>query len=155
MNKELAMRIAVNEDHKTLVEFMKRANEIFSANVQDGLKPFSDQEVAFAGFLDHVKATATQREKDLIVVTEGLCRAYSILHIGVQVMGEDPNEHEADCVVTVVDALERLGLPRLLMDGLEQRAILSIARMRDMISPPPSSGSTFVLASSTMKEEGR
>ena len=57
---------------------MKRVNEIASSDGSNE-KVFPQVDIVFATFTDYVKETATQREKDLLIVSEFLTRVWQSL----------------------------------------------------------------------------
>lgn len=120
MTPELAIRLAQCEatEGEPMNVLMRRANAIFMANSTDIQKPFGGSDVAFATFVDYLRETGSQRERDLVLVSEALCRVWKTLHITVQAMGERPSPADEQELNTVAPALQRLGLLHLLTENL-------------------------------------
>lgn len=77
MRAELAIQLAQSDSQdKTLNQVMRRANEIFEASGGSGSQPFPQVDVVFATFVDHLNATGTQRERDLVLASDLLQRVW-------------------------------------------------------------------------------
>ena len=119
MTKELAVQIAQKEvGTKKLSGVMEKANEIFKNNSTDWNIPFAEQDIVFAKFVDYMKESCTQKELDLVLVSDKLTRAWDTLHIDMKLMGKEPTEYQKKDISLTVDALKRLALLELLTKDL-------------------------------------
>lgn len=134
MRKDLAIMLAQQEGNiKNTSELMKRVNEIASSDGSNE-KVFPQVDIVFATFTDYVKETATQREKDLLIVSEFLTRVWQSLHIGVQGLGEKLNEVEKSDLVLLKSSLDNLELTHLLTEGLNNKTLKMVNELTS-ISP--------------------
>ena len=134
MRKDLAIMLAQQEGNiKNTSELMKRVNEIASSDGSNE-KVFPQVDIVFATFTDYVKETATQREKDLLIVSEFLTRVWKSLHIGVQGLGEKLNEAEKSDLVLLKSSLDNLELTHLLTEGLSNKTLKMVNELTS-ISP--------------------
>lgn len=134
MRKDLAIMLAQQEGNiKNTSELMKRVNEIASSDGSNE-KVFPQVDIVFATFTDYVKETATQREKDLLIVSEFLTRVWQSLHIGVQGLGEKLNEVEKSDLVLLKSSLDNLELTHLLTEGLSNKTLKMVNELTS-ISP--------------------
>ena len=119
ISTELSIKLAqsTNPDAEKNV-VMRSANDIFCANNDNWQTPFSQVDIEFATYIDWVKANCSQREIDLIKISEKLTRVWMTLHITMQAMGEHPNDYDQEEIVSLVKSLSRLGLMHLLTDNL-------------------------------------
>jgi hypothetical protein len=130
MTPELAAKLAhLEAEDRPLHLQMQRTDELFQANCPDAMRlPFAKADIVFAAFTDFLREQATQREKDLVVVSELLTRCWKALHISAQTLGEVLSPADAQELEALAPALQRLGLLRLLTDGLTQRWALVVAQ---------------------------
>lgn len=131
MRAELAIQLAQSDTQDmTLNQVMRRANEIFEASGGSGSKPFPQVDVVFATFVDHLNATATQRERDLVLTSDLLQRVWLTWHSPMH-RGETGSPANERDLSLLAPALRRLGLLHLLTDGLapqHQQRIQSVAQ---------------------------
>jgi hypothetical protein len=116
MNKELACRLA---EGNTLYEKCLSANAIFEANSSDWNKPFSKSDLAAIRMTDWM-GTATQRERDIVVVYELLEQCHRELFITAGVLGEELSPTSEKHVKMLCESLRRLGILNFLTDDLRQ-----------------------------------
>lgn len=100
-------------------QMMTAANSIADSNQRS--KPFSEVDIRFAEFVDFMRKNATQREKDLVFISEHLQRVWMKLHIGVQLMQESMSESDNTSAQILMQSLQRLGLEHLLTEGLKPK----------------------------------
>lgn len=131
MNPNLAIDLAQHELPGAPANLvMRKANEIFKANSTDWQTPFSQVDVEFATFMDYLKANCTQREIDLVYVSENLQRGWKILHLSL-VMGEAITSREVEEVKQLSQALKRIGLLHLITDGLAQDLVIWVTQLSE------------------------
>jgi hypothetical protein len=124
MDKELAIKIASQyEDVKNTSDLMKKSNEIYLSNSKDSLTPFSQSEIAFATFVDYVKETCSEKEKDLIVISEFLSKVHKMLHISIQTLNEPVSEFDKESIKVLNKSLSNLKLNHLITDGLNKKTL--------------------------------
>lgn len=104
---------------KYVYDAMRAINEVSVANGGEPLTP--EQDIRFAEFVETI--VQTQREKDLIYVSNFFHKAYVTLFITIQVMNEHPSPASIDEVQKVYQALSRLGHDGLLTKGLSPEII--------------------------------
>lgn len=109
---------------------MRKANEIFKANSDDWKTPFAQVDVEFATFVDYLKANCTQREIDLVYISENLQRVWKILHLSL-VMGEALTSREIEEVKQLSQVLKRIGLLHLITDGLAEDLVIWVAQLAE------------------------
>lgn len=115
---ETALQLASeNPGEKSLHAQMRLANEIHAANSDSWQRPFAPADIAFAMFVDHMRETATQRERDLVLISDRLYSVWTTLHTSAQV-GERLSPAEGLDLGLLAAALKRQGLLHLLTEGL-------------------------------------
>lgn len=120
MSADLAIKLAQHEKSgEPLNVIMRKANEIFKANSNHWNMPFAQVDVEFATFLDFMKKNCTQRELDLVYVSENFSRVWVVLHNNAA-MGEKLTPSDMDGVNGLSKSLKRLGLLSLITDGLQK-----------------------------------
>ena len=123
MRKDLAIMLAQQDESiKNTSDFMKKVNEIASSGGSNETV-FPQVDIVFATFTDYVKETATQREKDLLIVSEFLTKGWQSLHVSVQVLGEKLSEVEKSDLILLKSSLDNLKLTHLLTDGLNNKTL--------------------------------
>jgi hypothetical protein len=124
MTPELAISLA-DIDHKDdpIQVRMKAANDIFKKYSNDWKVPFSQTDIIYAEFTLFVATTGTQREIDLIVVSNTLGKAWSILHITMKTLKDDITPGDEQDLRSIVPALDRLNMLHLLTDGLPKKLV--------------------------------
>lgn len=155
MRAELAIQLAQSETQdKTLNQVMRRANEIFEASGGSGSKPFAQVDVVFATFVDHLKDTGTQRERDLVLVSDLLQRVWLTLHSPLHSGEKCTPANERDLSL-LAPALLRLGLLPLLTEGLEprhQKRLYSKAKALSEADAKPKPASSVELSAAERTE---
>lgn len=122
MAPNLAVLLAQHqaEPGEPLNVLMRRANDIFKANAGSERQPFPTVEVVFATFLDYLRDSCNQRERDLVVVSELLYRVWGTVHGAVQTLGQAPTQTDQEELERLAPALARLGFLHLLTEGLRE-----------------------------------
>lgn len=155
MRAELAIQLAQSEtQYKTLNQVMRRANEIFEASGGSGTQPFPQVDVVFATFVDHLNATATQRERDLVLASDLLQRVWLTWHRPIHQSEKDSPADERDLSL-LAPALLRLGLLHLLTEGLapqHQQRIQSVAQAHNEANAKPEPAKSFELSAAERTE---
>ena len=124
MTKELAIEIAQKEVSSVKIsDVMEKANEIFKRNSTDWSIPFAEKDIVFAKFVDYMKESCTQKELDMVLVSDKLTRAWDTLHIDMKLMGKEPTEYQKKDIDLTVDALKRLELMSLLTKDLPKKLV--------------------------------
>ncbi len=95
-------------------------------------KPFAEVDLRFCEYVDFLREHCTQRERDLVVVSENLCRVWKTWHIGVQTLNESLNEADIKELNLLKNALIRLDLIHLLMDGLTKKTVRKMNTVFEM-----------------------
>ena len=123
MTKELIMTMAVSDNDKenSVNKIMKRANLIAESN--NVMKLFSNSDIIFAEFSDYVKENSTQREKDLLFVSEFLTKVWYTLHVDYQVLKEPLTETNKKDIKSLKSALDNLNLTHLLTNDLNSKTL--------------------------------
>lgn len=121
----LADRIAfaLQGENNSIRDYMISTNQIHQSMCNSELKPFADVDVAFAGFVDMLRNEATQRERDLVYISENFYKAYAYLHQDVQLFKKQLNEHQLSTVHNVYNALKSIDKQTLLTDGLTKKTL--------------------------------
>ncbi len=134
MRKDLAIMLAQQDENiKKTSDLMKRVNEIASSDGSNE-KVFPQVDIVFATFTDYVKENATQREKDLLIISEFLTRVWQSLHVSVQGLGEKLNEVEKSDLILLKSSLDNLELTNLLTDGLNNKTLKMVNELTS-VSP--------------------
>jgi hypothetical protein len=137
MRKDLAIMLAQQDENikntKNTSELMKRVNEIASSDGSNE-KVFPQVDIVFATFTDYIKETATQREKDLLIVSEFLTRVWQSLHVSDQGLGEKLNEVEKSDLILLKSSLDNLELTHLLTDGLSYKTLKMVNELTEKSS---------------------
>ena len=121
MNRELAQHLAVQQcPGLARNKVMRKANEIFKANSDEGVPPFPGADIEFATFVDDLIEKGTAREKDLVYVSDTLREAWHVLHVSMAVLHEKPSPSEEETVIATGSALKRLGMLERLTDNLSK-----------------------------------
>lgn len=101
---------------------MRRANELHEINnPHTTQKPFSPPDIGFTEFMETIRATSTQRELDLVYVSNLYNSAWTTLHVSMAVLNEKCKPQEEEEVKRMYQALCRLDMPHLLTDGLSPK----------------------------------
>ncbi len=121
MKKDTAITVATMEagEDEEMNVTMRRANEIFRQNSNDWNLPFAQVDIEYTTFVDHLMVEGTQRERDLVYVAHFFHGAWKILHIDVLVQNRDVGDRDKEVVIGVHQALSRLGLLFILMNGID------------------------------------
>ena len=124
MKKELAIELANKQmDGATISEIMEKANEIFKSNSTDWNAPFAPVDIVFAKFVDYMKTNCSQKELDLVVISEKLNSTWTILHVDMKIMRKEPNEYQKESIYLTVAALKRLDLMNLITKDLPNKIV--------------------------------
>lgn len=102
---------------------MEKANEIFKNNSNDWNTPFAEKDIVFAKFVDYMKKECSQRELDLVVISEKLSRSWEILHVDMKLMNKKPNQYQEEEIIMTMQSLKRLGLDSLLTKNLPKKLV--------------------------------
>ena len=101
------------------VEVMKHANKNAVSNgVSADRLPFDTVDIGFAEFINEINMNKNQREIDIAYVTNFYHSAWKSLHITMAVLKETLNEQRKIECLTVYDAMTRLKMSHLLIEGL-------------------------------------
>lgn len=124
MTKDLAIQIAHKETSSSKIsDVMEKANEIFKSNSTDWNIPFAQKDIVFAKFVDYMKESCTQKEIDLVLVSDKLPRAWETLHIDMKLMNKEPTDYQKKDIALTVAALKRLELMNLLTQDLPNKIV--------------------------------
>ena len=104
-------------------EKMQRINELCNLNHPNEQKPFAQVDVQFTGILDLLSSSGTQREKDLVYVSQFFHQSWQTLHQSMMVLKEMPSPQEVDVIRKTAQALRRLELEHLLAEGLPKKYV--------------------------------
>ena len=130
MSPELCIAIASAEGSMPQHVLMQKANAVYVANNGDvGRAPFAPVDIVFATFVDHLLANATQRERDLVFISENLQRCWTMLHVSVQVLKQDITPGAEASIAALVYALQRQEMQNLMLDGLRSKAANVLRRV--------------------------
>ncbi len=83
--------------------------------------PFSQVDINYAELLYHIKVNGTQREMDLVYVSNLFHEVWSELHVSLAVLKENVSESRENNIRKLYDALKRLYMTHLLTDGLPKK----------------------------------
>lgn len=127
MDAGLAYQIAADrEPQAPHHRLMTLANEIYLNHCADWSAPFAKETILFSEFTDFLRTQGTQRERDLVVVSEFFTCIWKHLHIEIMVNGAPMSETQLDDVAMVSQALKRLDLLHLLTNDLRQDLLVLV-----------------------------
>ena len=109
MEKELALKLAMTQNPDApMSTLMEQANLIMDINGANK-SAFLKQDIVQVKLVEFLR-TCTQREQDLVICQEFLCKCWGLLHIKVQVLKEKLTPAEESDLKCLVPALYRLNL---------------------------------------------
>lgn len=115
---EIALELAESfEQPTTMSETMEQANfyyEQLRPNNWD--KPFLTKDIQFVKFFELMNMS--NREQDLLYVATFLQPAFVTLHVTIMAMGEQPSPNAMNELMKTYLALQRLGAPHILLNGM-------------------------------------
>ena len=105
---------------------MELTNQYYKQNNPNSWdQPFADKDVQFTKLFDIVELT--QREKDIMYVSNFFHSSYTILHVKILTLGDEPTETDIYELKRTFSALTRLGcLDVLLNDKITEYEFLSL-----------------------------
>lgn len=121
ISRQLALQLIPKDPSLKIWEIMDLTNDVLNSNNADILELFPEEDIRFTKFTEQV--IQTQRERDLIYVSNFFTQAYRILFIDILVLKKEPNGHDSSIIFSVHAALERLGSPELLTAGLSDKIV--------------------------------
>ena len=104
---------------ESALDVMFAANEFCETNGQQPV--FAPVEIQFQTFLDRVELT--QRERDLLYVSNFFCYVFQTLHFDIAIAGKTPSPHDANLIKQTYASLVRLGQERTLTDNIRKPLI--------------------------------
>jgi hypothetical protein len=112
---------------------LRKVNECMLVNGADTMTlPFAEVDIRYCEFMDFLKVHATQREKDMVIVSERFYRGWKALHITAQTLGEPLTPGDTQDLEMLVPSLQRLDLLHLLNDGLKPKWRKLVQKMGDL-----------------------
>ena len=100
---------------KTASEHMEYSNWYYKQiNKHDWHIPFQDKDIQFVKLFEHLECT--ERERDIVFLSQFFHPAYTTLHVTMLGLGETPSPGSIDELVRVYETLVRLGASRLLLN---------------------------------------
>jgi hypothetical protein len=95
---------------------MELTNQYYKQNNPNSWdQPFADKDVQFTKLFDIVELT--QREKDIMYVSNFFHSSYTILHVKILTLGDEPTETDIYELKRTFSALTRLGCLDVLLNG--------------------------------------
>lgn len=125
MKREIAVSIATYQIPSTETTkpyiFFRLVNEILEANNADLSEFYPEEDIRYSEFLEEV--LSSQREIDIVLVSNFFYRVYRLLHIDIKTLNLKPNPYDSEQIKNVYNALDRLGKKHLLTNGLKKSII--------------------------------
>ena len=106
--------------HKKM-DAINQLMEINGARVTE--LPFATVDIRFAEFINFLNMDCTERERDLVIISENLCRVWKTLHLSVQTMKEKLTPQDNKEIRLLAPALKRLNLEHLITKGLNKKTL--------------------------------
>lgn len=130
--RNIAIKLAHSElPGKPINEVMRKANEIFKVNSDHWQIPFAQVDVEFATFVDYIRENCTQKEKDLVYVSEVFSRCWKTPHISIQTLNESTSDKDVIELNAMSKALKRLNLLHLMTNGLREDLVEFFVNMAE------------------------
>ena len=101
---------------------MREANYIADMRGQI-TKPFAEQDIRFGGFVQYLRDSCSQRERDLVYFSENFFRVYSLLHIEAKTLKEQLSEMSLELIKSFSQCAYRLGFQDLILEGLPPKLV--------------------------------
>ena len=100
---------------KSASEHMEYSNWYYKQiNKHDWHIPFPDKDIQFVKLFEQLNCS--ERERDIVYVSQFFPAAYNTLHVTILRLGETPSPGSIDELVRVYETLVRLGASRLLLN---------------------------------------
>ena len=112
----ISMKLSASlSEPKTLSEHMEQSNQYYKLmNNGDWHIPFPDKDIQFVKLFEQLNCS--ERERDIVYVSQFFPAAYNTLHVTILRLGETPSPGSIDELVRVYETLVRLGASRLLLN---------------------------------------
>ena len=112
----ISMKLSASlSEPKTLSEHMEYSNWYYKQiNKNDWHIPFQDKDIQFVKLFEQLECT--ERERDIVYLSQFFHPAYTTLHVTILGSGETPSPGSIDELVRVYETLVRLGASRLLLN---------------------------------------
>lgn len=108
--------VASLEQPKSNSETMSLSNQYYKQNNPNSWdQPFADKDVQFTKLFELVELT--QREKDIMYASNFFHSSYTILHVKILTLGDEPSATDIYELKRTFSALTRLGALDTLLNG--------------------------------------
>jgi hypothetical protein len=131
MTPESALQLAQFQDpNGSMSSLLRLAFDIYKQNNHSSYSfPYGEVDFLFQEFIE--EADLSQREKDLIYISNFFHYSWKTLHLGIIFENRKPNEYEVDTILKTFYALTRLNLQNKLL--MNDNVLITNLELMDLL----------------------